>query len=111
VIYRQKKRPWKVIRAGGREFPVYEEYDESQKQAYPIYPDFLENPEYAANGRPFKTAGQENCPHNKPDDCGDCGGCEWFCREEPFAIIGLCMNESLKRPENTDSKEGLICEN
>ena len=115
MIPAHKKRPWRIIRAGGRDFEVYEEYDESQRQMYPMYPDFMENPEYTDEGRPFKTAGQENCSHSKPGDCGDCGGCDWFLREAPFAIIGVCMCNALKRasckrPKDKDSKEGLICE-
>ncbi len=35
-----QKKPYKVFRAGGREFPVYLEYDEQLGESYPAYPDF-----------------------------------------------------------------------
>jgi hypothetical protein len=56
-----------VYRAGGREFPVYLEYDEQLDESYPAYPDFEERPEYTGEGRPFATAEQESCPHCKPN--------------------------------------------
>lgn len=100
----QNKRPYKVFRAGGRSFPVFLEYDEKLGESYPVYPDFEERPEYTAEGRPFATAGQESCPHRKPNDKkkpppGDCGGCGWFYREDtPYDPIGVCMCEARRVP-------------
>ena len=37
-------------------------------------------------------------------DSDDCGGCGWFCREEPFAIIGVCMCEALRREQKEEEK-------
>jgi len=103
----EQKGPYKVYRAGGREFPVYLEYDEQLDESYPAYPDFEECPEYTGEGRPFATAGQESCPHCKPDGPGkplpsDCGGCGWFYREEtPYDPIGVCMCDARRRkPES-----------
>lgn len=97
------KRLYKVYRVGGREFPVYLEYDEQLGESYPAYPDFEEHPEYTDEGRPFATAEQESCLHCKPSASGkpppgDCGGCGWFYREQtPYDPIGICMCEALRR--------------
>lgn len=99
------KHPYKVFRAGGREFAIYLGYDKELKESYPVYPDFEENPEYTAEGRPFATAGQESCPCCKPKAPGnplpgDCGGCGLFYREEtPYDPIGVCMCDDLRREE------------
>ncbi|MGI6317860.1 MAG: hypothetical protein ACOX1J_03885 [Dethiobacteria bacterium] len=108
-----QKEPYKIFRVGGREFPVYLEYDEQLGKSYPAYPDFEEHPEYTGEGRPFATAEQESCPHCKPNAAGkpppgDCGGCGWFFREQtPYDLIGVCMCGALRRetkPENEEMK-------
>jgi len=99
----EQRKLYKVFRAGGREFPVYLEYDEQLDETYPAYPDFEEHPEYTSEGRPFSTAEQESCPHCMPGVSGDpppsdCGGCGWFYREQtPYDPIGVCMCEVLRR--------------
>jgi uncharacterized protein YegJ (DUF2314 family) len=75
----EQEKPYKLFLTGGRSFPVYLEYDKLLDESYPEYPDFIENPEYTAEGRPFATAEQESCPYCKPDAPGkppssDCGG-------------------------------------
>lgn len=96
-----EQKPYKIYRAGGRCFPIYREYDEQLQESYPVYPDFEKNPAYTDDGRPFKTAEQESCPHRKPGVPGkpspaDCGGCGWFHREEtPCDPIGICMCDAL----------------
>ena len=67
----EQKRPYKTYRVGGRSFPVYLEYDEQMEESYPAYPDFEQRPEYTDEGRPFATAGQESCPHCKPQRPGE----------------------------------------
>ena len=87
---------------GGRKFIIYQEYDEELKESYPVYPDFEEHPEYTDEGRPFATAEQDGCPHCKPKTQGnpthgDCGGCDWFHREEtPYDVVGVCMCDARK---------------
>ncbi|MEN6639565.1 MAG: hypothetical protein ABFC95_10240 [Smithella sp.] len=106
-----QKQLYKVFRAGGREFSVYLEYDEQTAENYPAYPDFEENPEYTADGRPFATAGQESCPDCKPNTPGkplpgDCGGCGWFYREQTsYDLIGICMCKARQRKNKTESGE------
>jgi hypothetical protein len=98
------KHPYRICRVGGRQFPIYLEYDEQLKQSYPAYPDFEAHPEYTDDGRPFATAEQESCPHRKTKTPGDpppydCGGCGWFYRKEIYELIGICMCDE-RRYEN-----------
>jgi hypothetical protein len=107
----EQKEPYKVYRAGGRDFPVYLEYDEQLDESYPAYPDFTERPEYTGEGRPFATAEQESCPHCKPGVPGeplpsDCGGCGWFYREgTPYDIIGICLCDARRRKPESGEKQ------
>lgn len=107
----KQKQPYKVFRVGGRQFPVYLEYDEQMKESYPNYPDFEKHPEYTAEGRPFKTAEQDSCRHCKPkvqgeSPPGDCGGCARFFREEtPYDPIGVCMCDALRRAAQSEREE------
>ncbi len=107
----EQKEPYKVYRAGGREFAVYLEYDEQLGESYPAYPDFEEHPEYTGEGRPFATAEQESCHYRKPGvpggpTPGDCGGCGWFYRElTPCDPIGVCMCDARRRkPESVEKQ-------
>lgn len=109
-----KKEPDKIIRAGGKEFRLYREYDAQAGVYTLIYPEFAESPEYTAAGHPFTTAEREGCPHYKPPDGGpesdDCGGCTYFYREEAYAIIGVCLcGENRRAPEagETETKDDL----
>ncbi len=98
-----ERKPFKICRAGGRCYPIYREYDTQLGESYPVYPDFEKQPEYTVDGRPFKTAEQESCPHRMPNAPGkpqpsDCGGCGWFHREEtPYDPIGICLCDALRR--------------
>jgi len=102
----ERNKPWKICRVGGREFQIYQEYDDEVKESYPAYPDFAECPEYTDDGFSFATAEHEGCPHYKPHDpegpgTDDCGGCLWFRRDEtPFDIIGVCTCDTLRRKPN-----------
>lgn len=107
----EQKQPYRVLRAGGRFFPIYREYDEALGESFSAYPDFQEQPEYTEEGRPFATAEQESCAYSKPGAegrplPGDCGGCGWFLREEtPYDPIGICMCDALRRKNTTKTKE------
>ncbi len=107
----ERKKLYKVYRAGGRKFPVYLEYDEQLGESYPAYPDFEEHPEYTDEGRPFATAEQESCPNCKPKSAGkpppgDCGGCGWFYRERtPYDPIGICMCDARRRDSKNHKRK------
>jgi len=101
-----KKKPDKIVCAGGREFRLYRYHDEEDGRYILDLPDFAENPEYTDEGRPFMLHVQDGCPNAKarnPDDTNssDCGCCYWFYQDEPFAPIGVCMCDALRR----ESKE------
>jgi len=97
----QKNKPDKIVYAGGREFRLYKYYEEFDGKYILDLPDFDENPEYTDDGRPFTLLVQESCEHAKSRDLddqdpGDCGGCIWFRRDEPYAPIGVCMCDAMK---------------
>ena len=97
---RYQRRPDRVVHAGGREFRLFKEYDDSLKEEILKFPDFDESPEYTIEGRPFATSAQESCEYGKsgePDGPCDCGGCGWFFREAPYDPIGVCMRGERKR--------------
>lgn len=112
----ERKKPYRVFRAGGRMFEIFCEYDGETGESCPIFPDFEQSPEYTADERPFTTADRDDCPHCKsktPDKPppGDCGGCAYFFREEtPYDPIGVCMCETLRR-NNTDENKPYILKN
>lgn len=97
----EQKKLYRVYRSGGREFPVYLEYDEQIDESCPAYPDFEENPEYTDEGRPFATAEQESCLYAKTNSFEKVklsGSCSWFYREQmPCDPIGVCMCDERRR--------------
>jgi len=107
----EQKQPYKICRVGGRNFPIYLEYDEHLQENYPAYPNFEEHPEYTDEGRPFATAEQESCSCCKPNASGklppcDCGGCGWFYREQtPYDPIGICMCDAHRRTLESEKEK------
>jgi len=98
----QKNEPDKIVYAGGREFRLYRYKDEFDGKYILDLPDFDENPEYTGEGRPFTLNVQDSCVYARSrdpagNDPGDCGGCGWFHREEPYAPIGVCMCDELRQ--------------
>ncbi len=103
---KEQKSPDRIIRVGGKEFQLYNYYDESLKEELLNLPDFHERPEYTREGRPFALAVQESCEYGRDDndknnpDPGDCGGCAFFRREgTPGDAIGICTCDELKREQ------------
>ena len=102
MIPNKKEKPDYIINVGGREFQLYWYTDESSGELLLDLPNFLEDPIYTNEGRPFTLAVQESCNYGKDDDDpndsdpGDCGGCGWFHREVPLAPIGICMCDAMK---------------
>ncbi len=58
----------------------------------PIYPNFIERPQYTSDGYPFAVAYQDVCEHYDPinteTDFIECANCKQFDRREEF--IGIC---------------------
>ena len=97
----EQKQLVKICRVGGREFLIYREYDEQAQMHYLTYPNFVEHPQYTADGKPFTRSDRVDCSHYKPKDpgepSGECDDCRLFHREEtPLDVIGVCMCDSLR---------------
>ncbi len=87
---------FKVIGLYGKTFEIrygfYEERDRHTQFAepVPIYPDFIEAPQYTDDGTPFVTAMQNPCESfdGKKDANSVCGDCALYrsCEE----LLGIC---------------------
>ena len=90
----------------GKKFDIYygyyEEYERSSEygEPVPIYPDFLKNPVYTDDGRPFVTKMQPICKSgSSPFEEGLCGECPYFTEGEE--LIGIC---ALPRESNDTTR-------
>ena len=63
----------------------------------PIYPDFIKQPQYTANGLPIVTAMQNTCAFfsGKTDEDSSCSDCGFFQQHEE--LFGLCNCPHNKR--------------
>lgn len=98
----QNNKADKIIRMCGHTFYLYRVYDEVERAYMLDYPNFEEQPVYAADGRPFTLSVQESCPEGKPYNPADahpydCNECVYFQSESPNDAIGVCMCEALRR--------------
>ena len=73
-------------------------YDPELQLYFGEYPDFSEEPRFTPNGRPWVNTMYTDCPHS-PENYNDCGSCRFFCRENPRDLIGICMNEELRKEQ------------
>jgi hypothetical protein len=102
----RERKLHEIIRAGGREFRIYIEPDETGEMM-PNYPDFDANPEYTDEGWPFaRSISFIDCEYWKPRDSkcdfpGGCGECAWLYLESDSDIIGICKCGPRKRMEFT----------
>lgn len=90
---------YKVVNVFGRIFHLfYGYYDEQDKygkyrEPVPIYPNFIEHPEYTDNGYPFATEMQDICPHYQGKRGEDsCFACSHFRKGDE--MIGICLCEA-----------------
>ncbi len=104
---------YKIIAVEDREFEIqYGFYSDAERELWseptPIYPNFLEEPEYTGSGKPIIRADQDVCEHYdpKPDESGEkwCNDCIHF--EPKEEIIGIC-NCSLKRIKPTKNSQSV----
>lgn len=87
---------YKVLNVRGTEFPLYygyyEEFERESPAAepIPIYPDFLKEPVYTAEGFAFVTKMQDACKAYQGNtyDTNECGECMYF--EPGEELIGIC---------------------
>lgn len=84
---------YKLIKVYDREFDLrygyYEEFERDIGEPIPIYPDFLKEPIYTADGRPFVTAMQDVCgEYSGSGNDNVCFSCEHY--EAGEELIGIC---------------------
>lgn len=93
---------YKVAAVSNKIFELrYGYYDESDRNGkyndpIPIYPNFIENPEYTTDGHPIVTAMQDVCEHYAGRASGDsCGVCAHFGKAEE--LFGICKCEKRRQ--------------
>lgn len=93
---------YKAFVAFGESFELYYGYyNESDKQArfaepLPIYPDFISEPRYTAEGFPLATDMQDICEHYIGKESEEsCYACEHY--ERGIEMIGLCRCRARRR--------------
>ena len=93
-----------VIQTFGSTFELrYGYYESCDRDGPPdvIYPNFKEQPQYAADGKPFVTRMQDACSHycarHKRHPDSTCADCKYFQRGEDW--IGIC-----KCPHNRERR-------
>jgi len=95
---------YKVVDLHGHRFPLYYGYYEEwerenpAEEPMPIYPDFLKQPRYTAEGFPFVTKMQDPCKYyrGREGDFNDCGECSHYLHGDE--LLGICVC-----PENRQS--------
>lgn len=97
---------YKEVSISGKTFRLLYGYYESFErespfnEPIPIYPDFIKDPHYTADGVPIVTAMQNICEHyfGKHDEDSSCSECAYFQNSEE--LFGLC-----KCPQKTELKQ------
>ncbi len=86
---------YKLVTVFGRTFELrygyYEDYERESRynEPIPIYPDFVKNPEYTADGYPFVTEMQPACRHYDSESDEDiCFRCRHFIKG--VELFGIC---------------------
>lgn len=82
-------------------------YDGLSGREIEIFPDFIENPVYTAQGRPVLFTGEDACEYSEASDsapCIDCGSCRFY-RQTPGALLGVCLHEQKRRNLDTDERK------
>lgn len=104
---------YKEVTVGGNTFKIfYGYYEEFERESpfndpIPIYPDFIKEPHYTAEGIPIATAMQNVCEfyNGKNDEDSSCSDCVFFQKYEE--LFGLCNCSRNKR----ESKERTVSGN
>lgn len=98
---------YRITQVEGTRFEIYYRYESEEEkrrgwEPAPVYPDFIEKPQYSASGYPFANAFQEVCPHyrKKPTQNDDdwCDLCEYF--EKGDDCIGVCKHPFRRERQN-----------
>ena len=78
-------------------------YDKKSNIWHGDYPDFEESPRYAKDGRPWVNVISDACIHMK-EESDDCGSCRFLKKECDFDLVGVCMNDEMKKNSKEDLK-------
>ena len=70
-------------------------YDEGCSLWLEDYIDFDSAPRYTAQGRPWRSVTNTDCPY-APAEYHDCGTCRYLKKELPNDLIGVCYHPDLK---------------
>ncbi len=100
---------YQSLEIAGTTFHIYYGYySESERSRWgpaPIYPDFLREPQFSAQGEPYTRADQDICCHYRPKSSvsGEnwCNDCQHF--QLHADIIGLCRAQA--RQQNLRQNE------
>lgn len=95
---------YKEVTVSGKTFRLlygyYENFERESlfNEPIPIYPDFIKEPHYTADGVPLVTAMQNVCTHygGKSDEDSSCSDCVFFQNSEE--LFGFCQCPQNKRP-------------
>ena len=98
---------YQILNVSGEYFEIrYGFYDEKDRiskynDPIPIYPNFLESPQYNDEGDPFVTEMQDTCEHFKGNLLVDiCCGCSHY--EKGDDLIGICRCPKRKQNHNNE---------
>lgn len=91
---------YKTLTVFGRNFELrygyYEEFERSQGEPIPIYPDFKSNPLYTVEGHPFVTQMQELCQYGTSAfHEGCCVDCAHYRHGDD--LLGICVCEQNRK--------------
>ncbi|MBQ2758787.1 MAG: hypothetical protein IJE62_05880 [Clostridia bacterium] len=91
-----KQKKTKTYHLDGDFLKVEFIYDELSKRYLGEYPEFSEEPRYTPNGRKWVDVITEDCPFADGED-KTCGTCSFMLKQDKKDIIGVCMNDNLKK--------------
>lgn len=93
----------RIISLDGDEVEVAFTYDSKRKVWNGDYPDFEEEPKFTPNGRPWVNVISDACAY-AASESEDCGSCKYLIKNSPTDLIGICVNQKMKKPSS--KKEG-----
>lgn len=91
-----EKIMYKTFSLDGDVIEVKFRYDSDCSVWHGDYPDFKDNPRYTSSGKPWINVTRDDCKYST-SRFGDCGGCEHLLKQNQSDLIGICMNNKLKK--------------
>lgn len=84
------------IEIDGDSVTVKFKYDKKGNTWHGDYPDFEETPRHTKDDRPWVNVISDACIHME-GEYEDCGSCRFLKKERPSDLIGMCMNDNMKK--------------